>query len=337
MRNFLIKLAVGIVGLVILAKFGSVDLAVLTKAARRPELLAVAFLCILATVPIGALRWWMLLRGLRFTFTLPWVLSTTFIGQFFNTFLPGAYGGDLVRLAMAYRVTGRDLNRLTFSVVTDRLMGLIALLGLATAMVPAIPVVYVNRLEWIAVGTVVLGAAGIAFGLTSSEPLARLVGRLPAPVGPLLALIVRELTGALKAYVTQPWLLIAAVAISLVQYAFALATLMVLGSAMQFKGLSWPAYVVAGTWSLIANSLPITPGGIGVGEAAFAHVAMALADSSADDLHFGTIFLAMRVLTLIIGVGGLLPWLLHRTELRSGVAAVRMAEQSRESGPPADK
>jgi uncharacterized protein (TIRG00374 family) len=328
MRGFFIKLVIGVVGLIILWKFGSIDLAVLARAADQPALLAAAFLCLLVTVPIAAFRWWLLLRGLQFKFGFSWTLSTTFISLFFHTFLPGAHGGDLVRLAMAYRATGEGLNRLTFSVITDRLSGLLALLLLGLGTLPVLPGNYANRLAWIAAVAMVALAAGIVIAVSTGDLFARLFAKLPAPVGPLLAHILRELLGALRAYLAQPVLLAAAIVISVVQYALALAALYVLGHAMRFEGLSWSGYVIAGAWSLVANSLPVTPGGIGVGEAAFAHVASILTVASSQDASFGTVFLAMRVLTLILGMIAIVPWLTHRTDLRRGLAEVKANEEA---------
>lgn len=326
MRGFLIKLGVGVAGLFILLEFGSIDLAVLMRAADRPGLLVFAFLCMLATVPIAALRWWILLRGLQFTARFSWTLNTTFISLFFHTFLPGAHGGDLVRLAMAYRAIDKNLNRLTFSVITDRLTGLFALLLLGLAMLPALPGNYASRLEWIAALAVVAGVAAIASTLALGGVLTRIVAKLPAPVGPMLAHILRELIGALKAYLAQPGLLTVATVISITQYSLVLLALFVLGNAMRFEGLSWSGYVVAGAWSLVANALPITPGGIGVGEAAFAHVASLLAASPSEGTGYGTIFLALRVLTVALGIIAVLPWMLYRTDLRRGLAAIKATE-----------
>ena len=323
MRGFLIKLAIGVAGLVILVKYGSIDLGVLMKAADRPGLLALAFLCMLATVPIAAWRWWLLLRGLQFTLTLPWSVNVTFISLFFHTFLPGAHGGDLVRLGLAYRSAGGGLSRLTFSVLVDRLAGLLSLLILGLIMVPALPPAYASRIEWVAAIALAAGVVGLVVALKSGDWLARLLRRLPAPVGPALANVVSELVAALRAYWTQPGRLTAALAISLAQYLLVLLALFLLGHAMGFTDLSRAGYVIAGVWSTVANSLPITPGGIGVGEAAFAHVALALTSQPSGSISYGTVFLAMRVLTVIIGIGGVLPWLLNRVDLRHGVAAIK--------------
>ncbi len=333
MRGLFIKLAIGVAGIVLLVKYGSIDLGMLMKAANRPGLLALAFLCILATVPIAAWRWWLLLRGLQFQFTFPWAVNATFISLFFHTFLPGAYGGDLVRLALAYRSAGGRLSRLTFSVVVDRLSGLLALLALGLVMLPALPPAYASRLQWVAAIGVAAGVAGLVVALKSGDWVARLLGRLPTPVGPALATVVSELVAALRAYWTQPGRLGATVAISIGQYFLILSALFLLGHAMGFEDLPWTGYVIAGICSVLANSLPITPGGIGVGEAAFAHVALIFISSPSGDLGYGTVFLAMRLLSVIIGIGGVLPWLLNRMDLRRGIADIRSDAPSNDGAP----
>ncbi len=313
---------IGIAGVLILVYFGSIDLDVLSRATRRPELLALAFLGLLLTVPIAACRWWMLLHGLQLPATLRWTLGTTFISLFFNTFLPGAYGGDVVRLALAYRVYGK-LNRLTISVIVDRLSGLAALLLLGLAMLPALPMGYASRLGWIAAALVAAGLLALYVALRSGDWLIRQLGRLPAPAGPILQHVVREVLAALQAYTARPGLLLATLVLSLGQFVLVLLALIALGWAMGFVGLDWPGYMLAGVWSLVANALPITPGGIGVGEAAFAHAASALSHSTATGAAFGTVFLALRLVSIAVGMIGIVPWLMHRGELRDGISTIK--------------
>lgn len=325
MRSFLIKLGIGVVGLLVLLHFGSIDLAVLGKAFHRPDFLLLAFLCLLATIPIAAFRWWMLLRGLQFRVAFTWAHSITFISVFFHTFLPGAQGGDLVRVAMAYRAAGGEFSRVMFSVIVDRLTGLAALLLLGLSTLSQLPSAYSERLIWIAIITVAAGALAVFLGLRFSTTVIGLVGWLPAPVGPAAATIIGEFFVALRAYAARPSLIVTAILISIVQYVLVLAALMMLGSAMEFSGLSFAGYVIAGTWSLVANALPITPGGIGVGEAAFGQMAAALA-SHGESAGFGTIFLAMRMVTIVLGMIGVVPWLMHRNDVNAGLALVRSTD-----------
>ncbi len=330
MLRFGIKLAIGVVGLIILQRLGLIDLQVLLGAVHQPGRLAVAFLFLLATVPLAALRWSILLHALKFRATFGWSLQVTFVSLFFHTFLPGAYGGDLVRLAIAYRAAGSGINRLAFSILVDRISGLVALLVLGLAVLPVIPMVYAGRFGWIVAAVLAGGLAAVSIALLAGDKLVRLLSQLPKPVGPKLALVFDELLGALKAYASKPAAVGYSVVLSLVQYVFVLGALMVLGDAMGFEGLSAAGYVIAGTWSLVANALPITPGGLGIGEATFGKIAMELATPPAS-LGFASIFLAMRVLSIAISVVGVLPFSLRRQEILKDLATIRTAPAEQEA------
>ncbi len=193
MPGFLIKLLIGVAGLAVLAYFGSLDFTVLMHATGRPELLALALLCLLTTIPLAALRWWMLLINLGIRTNMRWTMNVTLISLFFHTFLPGAYGGDLVRLGMAYRATNASFSHLTFSVLVDRLTGLAALVLLGAVMIPALPEAYASRLEIAAAAAVGAGIAGLAVATLWGDWLIRMIGKLPSPLGPKLAHIAREM------------------------------------------------------------------------------------------------------------------------------------------------
>ena len=152
---------------------------------------------------------------------------------------------------------------------------LIALLLLGLGTLAVLPGNYANRLAWIAAIAIGVLAAAIVIAVSTGDLFASMFAKLPDPVGPVLAHIVRELVGALRAYLAQPLLLAVAIVISVAQYRLVLAALGVLGRAMRFEGLSWSAYVIAGAWSLVANSLPVTPAA-SVSARPLAHVASIL-------------------------------------------------------------
>ncbi len=121
-----LRLGAGFAAIGMMIYFGRIDLGALSGTLARPGLLALAAFLLLALVPLAAFRWWLLLIGLGFKIGFGWTLRTTLVTVFFSTFLPGAYGGDVVRVALAYRHVGHGLSRITFSVLVDRLSGLVA-------------------------------------------------------------------------------------------------------------------------------------------------------------------------------------------------------------------
>jgi glycosyltransferase 2 family protein len=293
------------------------------EAAREgPDLVLAAFLALLTTVPLSGVRWWLLMRGLGSRRSCGWAIGTTFIGALTSTFLPGSHGGDLVRVGLASREERLGLSRAAVSVLVDRLAGLVALIAVCLFLLPALPGSSQRQLMLIAGGLLLAGAVSLGLALVLAAPLVALLARLPGRLGTTLAATARDVLSALGAYLPQPQLLIAAVAISAVQYVLVLAAILALGHAMQFHALSAAGYAVAGGWSMLANALPLTPGGIGVGEAAFAQAARLLEETPSGDAY-ATVFLAQRVLSALVGALGVIPLLLMRADLRGSVALAR--------------
>ena len=122
--------------------------------------LAAAVLAYTLSPLFGAWRWRMLLKvqGIRLTFREAWRL--TYIGFFFNTFLLGVTGGDVVK---AYYAARHTTDRKTEAVTTVFLDRLIGILGLALLCVCAL------AFRWddpavIEVRTIILSFIGAAAG-----------------------------------------------------------------------------------------------------------------------------------------------------------------------------
>jgi hypothetical protein len=92
--------------------------------------LLAAFMLFLLGLIVRAYRWLVLVRGLEPAVPFGRLLSLYFVGQFFSTFLPTTYGGDVVR---ALELTqDSDSSAAIGTVLLDRLTGLmmLALMGL---------------------------------------------------------------------------------------------------------------------------------------------------------------------------------------------------------------
>lgn len=93
--------------------------------------LMIAWICYGAVELLATVRWQILLRLQNIT--LSWWRTGGFvmIGLFFNMFLPGLIGGDVMRLYLVFKQAPRKKTRATLSVAMDRLFGLISILFLA--------------------------------------------------------------------------------------------------------------------------------------------------------------------------------------------------------------
>ena len=82
----------------------------------------------------AALRWQILLRVQKINLSLPRVSGLFIIGMFFNQFLPGGTGGDIVKSYLLLKETDKKAGGL-LAVVFDRLIGLVALVTITVALV----------------------------------------------------------------------------------------------------------------------------------------------------------------------------------------------------------
>jgi uncharacterized membrane protein YbhN (UPF0104 family) len=139
--------------------------------------------------------------------------------------------------------------------------------------------------------------------------MAQGVQRLMRERSARLAQIIDDAGAALRQYALD-WRSIGfAMLLSIAIVGGAVGPIVLIAKAMPFAGPSAADYGIAGLYALIANSLPVTPGGLGVGEAAFASACIVLAPQAAH-AAYGTIFLAFRCVFIISTLPGLVAYLL---------------------------
>src|SRR5260221_1610098 len=83
---------------------------------------------------IGIVRWQMILRVRELELPLARVTSIFFVGQFFNAFMLGSTGGDVVKAWYVAHDTHHKKAEAVATVVVDRLIGLLALFVIALFM-----------------------------------------------------------------------------------------------------------------------------------------------------------------------------------------------------------
>ena len=82
----------------------------------------------------AAIRWQILLRVQKIRLTLRRVAGLFLIGMFYNQFLPGGTGGDIIKSYLLLKETDKKAGAL-LAVVFDRLIGLVALVVITVVLV----------------------------------------------------------------------------------------------------------------------------------------------------------------------------------------------------------
>lgn len=212
-----------------------------------------------------AWRWWLLLRGHGFPAPYGRVFLVNYAGIFFNHLLPGGVGGDLTKAVLA--ATGEERKAaVVATVLLDRLIGLAVLIVLgAVCLIP-----FAGRFEDRRVVAVVYGLAGAVL-------LAYLLyfnGRLRAWLGPRLpfAGVRAQLDGVFRSAKEHPRLMAAAAGISLASQVVTILVIYGMARALGLERTPLWMFFVFEPILFIVNAVPITPGGWGVQEGAYAYL-----------------------------------------------------------------
>jgi len=221
------------------------------------------------TVFLGILRWRMVLRvqGLNLPFRRAAEISL--VAHFFNSFLLGSTGGDLLKAYYAARETHHKKTEAVTTVFVDRLLGLFTMLLFAVLMmVPNLTLLFTHRRLGAIAGFILLMAAAggvvvwLAFwgGLSRRLPRAREWLR-KIPKGEL----VEQSLAACREFGRQPGFLLRAMGLSM---ALNLACVLQVWTLSVGLGLSISpvALSVIVPTIICISALPITPSGLGVRE-----------------------------------------------------------------------
>lgn len=234
--------------------------------------LALSFASCGVLIACGGLRWREVLRAQGIQIPLGRVLRISFVAHFFNAFLLGTAGGDLLKAWQAARAARERGPEAAFSVFVDRLLGTFVLL-FCTAMM-ALPNLDLIRAykRHLAVALLILGMLVVSGGLVflgfftnklrQDGTIARLVRRLPRGESIVVAL------AGCRQLARHPGFLWRILGWSLVANAAMVGVLAFLSPDLDVNP---PALAI---WYLVpaiisVAALPVTPSGLGVRENLF--------------------------------------------------------------------
>ena len=263
-----------------------------------PAGLLKALLLILGGAVVAITRWWRLLAvaGCATRWTSAFRLS--FLGFFFNIVLPaGITGGDVIKAVLVVRENPERRADAFVTVVVDRALGLLVLMGLAVVVV----LVSGDRFAELRLA-VILAFFGTLFalGILLHPPTRRWLGlsaileRMPQRDR------LKRIEAALRQYSEKPLEILFAVVLSGVNHLCIGGSVFVLGHSFG-DDLSYVEYLGVAAIANTISSIPIAPSGWGVGELAFGYLFKTLGSP-------GTIGVAVsvtyRLLGMLVGLAG---------------------------------
>lgn len=264
-------------------------------------------------VPLAAFRWWLLLRAIGLP--VPWTRANllTWIGNFFNTALPGAVSGDVVKGYYIIQAQEKEGKTPAFAtVLIDRFVGLFGLIVMAFfALVFNLNLIAGQPVLIPLVWTIcVLFAATILFYVIvifpfkeEKDPFACLLSNLPGKKWTVNAY------RAFKIYQHQKLTLVVTLLMSIILHSSVAFLFFQIARMLGVEELNLATQFIIMPLGLIVVALPITPGGVGVGHLAFGELYRYVGISEGADIF--NLFIIVQLTVFLLGV---IPYLLHSGE-----------------------
>lgn len=269
----------------------------LRRVARSPSALAEALLLYVAGAMLSFQRWQVLLRAVHVDARFWRVQKLGFLGLFFSNIIPGMTGGDLVKAILVARDHPEQRPAAVLSVIVDRAIGLLALALIASGVLLLQRGRFDEMARWLNLILLALVAGALVVlsrRLRRLLRLDRLLSALP------FAEILKKLDRAALLYREARGRVAYSVAVSLAVHAMILTAIGVLGRALGI-GIPFLDFYALAPLTLIAQSLPLTPGGVGVGEAAFVSFFQAAGVAPAAALALSFSYRAIQLLVSLVG------------------------------------
>ena len=308
-KNF-IKLTIASALVYWLVKNDKLDFTLIIKSLQNPKTYFLSFVLILSQCAINAIRWKLILATqTKEKISSFFIIMVNWIGMFFNTALPGAVSGDLVKMIYINQIDEKITKTSMFmTVLMDRVYGLIALI-LITGLVS------LSRLQYLMaindnISKIIKGNMFLLLGIflfistlfapkSIQDKIDLLFKKIPK-IGNQISHIV-ECFWALG---REKVVFYKSIGLSLIGQSLGLTAFYILSSpyiGQQLQVIDIFTFVPLG---MMITAIPLAPGGMGVGHIAFDQLFSYLNVSNGADL-FNLFWVTMLCINLL----GVIPYM----------------------------
>ncbi len=269
---YIFKAGLGIALVAYMIYSGKLDLHSISRVIDNLWLLSLAILIIIFALSTTYYRWKILLSGQDIYCNNRDLIPIFYIGLFFSSILPGAVSGDIIKSAYIIKKAPDKKTSAVMTIILDRVIGLLGLM-----LICCIGFLINMEIVWkhatLRSLSLVMGCSLIALIIFSIIGLSKRVGRtkwfnyfmdhIP------FSRIARELYDAFHIYRHKRRILAYALLISMANHIFCILGFFIITRALGFGILSISSYLFIVPTGMLTMAIPITPAGIGVGQAAF--------------------------------------------------------------------
>ena len=302
-----LKILIAIFLLWMLVHSAQIKIELLGSLIQQPlSFLAIILLFLLITV-ICAWRWHMLNSAQAIPLSFYKSILATYIGSAFNI-LP-VVGGDVVRLFYVFKIAPQKKSEALLTLFSDRGFGFLAvfvtifLVGLAhTRTINEQPHIFylflIRAIFCISVLSIFILCIWLTHRFQFSAWLEKRIGHHKWS-----ALIITFFT-TLGLFRISKSVFIKGLTISIINQIMMTVTIMSIVVMMDLPALSFTDFLIAMGITQIVNLIPLTPGGVGVGEMAFTNTLLILHPGTS--AAYATAFFAYRLISMLTYLPGVI-------------------------------
>jgi len=282
-----------------MASSGKLNLAQVARSLSQwPIMLAILGLAY-SQMGITAWRWKLLLEAQEIWLPYRRAWGLTMVGMLFNVVIPGAVGGDFVKGYYITRAASGRKSHAATTILMDRVVGLIGLLFLGAAMVIANLDETMRSAATRSLGSMTVGCflGGLIVLYAAVFAGSRLAGWHFLPG------VLRNVFRALHEYRRKTRVIPVALALSVLNQGLTCGMYYLALRATGVVDLPMGQFFLVVPLALITSAIPISPGGVGVGQAAFFTLFQIVAPKyAAAGTNAVTVFQVMYILVCVSGL-----------------------------------
>jgi uncharacterized protein (TIRG00374 family) len=274
---------------------------------NHPQNLIIAAIALVSSSLLGAFRWQILLNAQKLSVKLSRSIQLTWIGYFFNIALPGAVSGDIIKAIYVAKEEPGSRAKAMGSILFDRIIGLTGLIlvsffSMFTSFEHFQQTPVLKGIQFF----IILLMIGVCTVFTYLfivrdhwDPFLLVLKKIESKIK-RFGSITRIYLG-IRTYHHQKSAVLAAIGISVViQFLCSFACLNFI-RALEDTAISVNSVFVLSPLGLLATAIPVMPGGIGTGHAAFG-----LLYNQVQSMRGADVFSFYVIIQIITGaVGGL--------------------------------
>jgi glycosyltransferase 2 family protein len=303
-------IAFGIVAM--MAHSGKLDFAKLNIFLQDPFIAALAvFHFAAAAIILSGYRWWSLLSKTALIVSKFRALLIHWIGLLFNSILPGALGGDIIKgLYIIRENSATPRAPILASILLDRIIGmtglfLIAGIGCALQFNILIKNPAIHSVLLVVATLIAVTLSMLSMVFMRDQALERL--RQTFIIGPILRIrVIKKILDTFRLYKRHPLTIIKCLLLSILIQSIAITYIWFIVQHLNpNQNVPFSGFIAILPIAILFTALPLAPGGIGVGHLAFDRMFAMIGISNGAD-----VFNIYLIGTIALNMTGMIPYLL---------------------------